>query len=199
MKMHLLSFMFLLCGCGFEEDEAVRYLPISPRELIYQKGDVLAFEVDNDSLMIGTAIVTGFSKEADDSTHIWYYLVGTDYLAKQTPTLQQMNHCRLFGRKIESGVDAAGYVVGLDIESVRNDCLIDNADKFHLIGRLPLDTTTTMMGSQAATVSYRKFTDSYLHSKEKRLLPPDHYAAHFKRNTFRPEEYFPIRHYLLKQ
>jgi hypothetical protein len=88
MKISFLLLAFLLGGCGFEEDESARFLPINSHELLYHKGDVLAFEVDNDSRMHGAAIVTGYLKEADDSTHIWYDLVCTDYLAEQIPTLE---------------------------------------------------------------------------------------------------------------
>lgn len=197
MKMCLLLLVLLLSGCGFEEDEAVRYLPINPKELVYHKGDVLAFDVDNGSRMRGAAIVTGFSKEADDSTHIWYELICTDYSAAAIPTLEQVKHCRLFGRKIESSVDPAGYITGLDVESVRNNCLVDNASKFHLIGRLPLDTTSVKMGAQGATSSYREFVNAFLDGKQRRQLPPDHYTKYFD-DTFRPDEYFPIGQYLLK-
>ena len=195
MKMHFLLLAFLLFGCDFEEDKAVRYLPIHPRELIYHKGDVLAFAVD--SVTTGAAIVTDYLREEDDSTHIWYELICTDYTAQQAPTIEQIKHHRLFGRRIESSLDAAGYVIGLDIESVRNDCLIENAAKFHLVGTLPLDTTTIKLGSQGATSSYQQFVASFLDGKEKRLLPPDHYTEQFKSDKFRPDEYFPIRNYLL--
>jgi hypothetical protein len=106
MKMCFLLPALLLVGCSFEEDESVRFLPISPGELLYHKGDVLAFEVDNGgSIMTEAAVVTDYLKEVDDSTHIWHQLVCTDYLAKQVPTLEQLKRSRLFGRKIESGVN----------------------------------------------------------------------------------------------
>ena len=197
MKRCLLLLAGLLIGCDSDNGEGVTFLSINPKELIYHKGDVLAFEVDNDSIMTGVAVVTGFSKEADDSTHIWYNLVCTDYLAKPMPTLKQLKQYRLFGRKVESSINPAGYYTGLDMEAVRNDCLVDNARKFHLIGRLPLDTTAVKQGSQGATSSYKQFINSYLYGREKRRLPPDNYTAFPKQENFRPDEYFPIQNYLL--
>jgi hypothetical protein len=147
---------------------------------------------------MGQLLLRAILKEADDSTHIWYDLVCTDYLAEQMPTLEQLKTSRLFGRKIESGINAAGYIIGLDIESVRNDCLVEHAKKFHLVGRLPLDTTALKLGSQGPTSSYPTFVASFLYGKKRRLLPPDHYTEQLKHDAFRPEEYFPTRNYLLK-
>ena len=196
MKLRFLVLAFLLAGCDVEEDEAVRYLPIHPQEILYHKGDVLAFEADSGT--IGAAIVTNYVKEADDSTHIWYQLVCTDYTGRQAPTLEQVKPHRLFGRKIASTLDAAGYVVGLDIESVRNDCFVDNAAKFHLVGELPLDTASIRIGSQGATEDYGQFVAAFLRGKARRSLPPDHFSQYLKTDKFRPDEYFPIRNYLLK-
>lgn len=198
MKRCLLLLAGLLIGCDSDDEKGVKFLPINPKELMYHKGDVLAFTVDNDSLTTGAAIVLNYLKEEGDETHIWYELVCTDYLTKPIPTLEQLKHHRLFGRKVASTVDPDGYYIGLDVESVRNDCLANNADKFHLVGRLPLDTTAWKLGSQGATSSYKQFVDSFLYGREKRLLPPDHYTEHFKLDDFRPDEYFPIRNYLLK-
>ena len=197
MRTDLLLLAFLLVGCDFEEGKAVRYLPINPRELIYHKGDVLAFKVD--SMTTGAAIVTNYLKEADDSTHIWYDLVCTDYKAKQIPTIKQLRHHRLFGRKIESSLDPAGFVIGLDFESVRNDCFIDNATKFYLVGQLPLDTTSIKMGSQGATKYYGQFVAAFLRGIEQRRLPPDHYSHYSGQDKFRPDEYFPVTSFLTKQ
>ena len=198
MRKSFLLVAFLLVGCNFEEDEALQYLPINPQELIYHKGDVLAFEID--STTTGAAIVTNYSKVADDSTHIWYDLVCTDYTARQMPTIQQLKHHRLFGRKIESTLDPAGFSIGLDFESVRNDCFTDNAAKFHLVGQVPLDTTAIKMGSQGATEDYDQFVAAFLRGKKQRLLPPDHYGAYLsKMEKFRPDEYFPVTSFLTKQ
>ena len=197
MKVLYLLLVFLLFGCDFEEDEAVRYLPINSKDLIYHKGDVLAFEVD--SVTTGAAFVTGYLKEADDSTHIWYELVGTNYIAKQIPTIEQLRHHRVFGRKVASSLDPAGYFIGIDIESVRNDCLVENASKFRLVGQLPLDTTIINLGSQGASSDYNSFVQYYTRGIESRKIPPDHYSAYLsKMEKFRPNEYFPVSYFLVK-
>ena len=195
MKMLLLMLAGALASC--EPDEGVKLLPINPKELIYRKGDVLAFQVD--SSIIGAALVTDYTREADDSTHIWYNLVCTDYAAKQKPTLEQVKRQRLFGRRIESSIDPAGYFIGLDFQSVRNDCLVDNANKFTVIGRLPLDSTTIKIGSQGANSEYWTFIQAFVSGKEARLLPPDHYSEYIKKmDGFRPEEYFAVTNFLAK-
>ncbi len=197
MKLGLLLLALLLFGCDFEADEAVRYLPIHPTELLYHKGDVLAFAVD--SATIGAAIVAGYMREADDSTHVWYELAYTDYSAPTRPTLAQVKRQRLMGRRVASGIDPAGYFIGLDLQSVRNDCLLNNAAKFHLLGRLPLDTTTLKLGSQGASAEYAAFIQSFLSGKERRRLPPDHYDDYLsKQDAFRPDEYFALSSFLLE-
>lgn len=152
MSTRFLLLIFLLVGCTFEEDKAVRYLPIDPRELMYHKGDVLAFAID--STTNGAAIVTGYSKEADDSTHIWYDLVFTDYAAKQPVSVEQLKSRRLVGRKVATSLNSAGCYTGLDIEAVRNDCLVKNAARFHLLIHLSLDTTLVKYGSEGACSDY---------------------------------------------
>jgi hypothetical protein len=161
---------------------------------LYHKGDVLAFAVD--STTTGAAIVTGYIREADDSTHIWYELVCTDYVGKQAPIIEQIRQRRLFGRKVASSLDPSGYFVGLDLESVRNDCFAENAVQFHLVGHLPLDTASIKLGSQGATHNYKEFIAAFHRGQEQRQLPPDHYSEIFKQEKFRPDEYFPVSAFL---
>jgi hypothetical protein len=183
-----------LFSCDVEEDEEVRYLPVNPEELLYHKGDVLAFEIDSNNT--GAVIVTGYSREAEDSTHIWYELVGTDYTAKRAPTTEQLNRLRLFGRKIASSLAPSGYYIGLDVESVRNDCLADNAGKFQTVGHVQLDATKVKQGSLGATSEYSVFVESFIRNRESRKLPPDHYDEFFKTENFRPDEYFSLTYFL---
>ena len=114
MKMCLLLLAVLLVGCDSDDGEGVKFLPIKPTELLYHKGDVLAFAID--SVTSGAAIVTKYSKEVDDSTHIWYDLVCTDYTSRHIPTLEEIRRHRLFGRRVASSLNPTGYYIGLDIE-----------------------------------------------------------------------------------
>ncbi|KUG08365.1 hypothetical protein ASU33_09345 [Solirubrum puertoriconensis] len=186
-----------MTNCDFEEDKAVQYLPINPDELIYRRGDVLAFEVD--SVTTGAAIVSGYVKETEDSTHIWYELVFTDYAAKQAPSIAEVKRHRLFGRKVASSLDPAGYVTCVDIESVRNDCLTDNAAKFRLVGQVALDTTRWQLGAQGASSEYGRFVQAFISGRKDRQLPPDHYDQFLsKGDKFRADEYFPVADFLVK-
>ena len=164
---------------------------------MYHKGDVLAFAID--SAPTGAAIVTGYTKEADHSTHIWYDLVFTDYTAKQPVSVEQLKSRRLFGRKVATSLNSAGYSICLDIEAVRNDCLVDNAARFHLVGRLPLDTTRLDYGGHGACSNYDDLIQSFLWGQERRKLPPDHYNEFVsKLDKSRPDEYFAVADFLLK-
>ena len=197
MNIRFLLLLCLMVGCTFEEDTAVRYLPIAPQELMYHKGDVLAFTID--SATTGAAIVTGYSREVDDSTHIWYDLVFTDYTAQQPVSVEQLKSRRLFGRKVASSLTPAGYSICVNIEAVRNDCFVDNAAKFHLMGHLPLDTTLLKYGGQGACSNYDDLIRSFHWGQERRQLPPDHYNEFVgKLDKFRPDEYFAVADFLLK-
>jgi hypothetical protein len=181
----------LISGCVTESDMP-KFLPIDPKEIIFQKGDCIAFNVD--SIEKGVAIVIDYSK---DEGGLWYGLCFTDYLDTLTPELSQIKDNRIFGRKIESSFDKNGFMIGLDLVFVNESCFKLNPSKFNKIGKFSLRNEKIRIGSECAISVYSKMLFVFHSGRKKRMIPPDDYRAHrTKIRDFRPEEYFLLKDYI---
>ena len=190
MIKYFLFFILLLYGCEFDHEEQGKFFRIDPKELLYKKGDCLAFKVDSGKVIAG--LVMDFSK---DEGGLWYGICFTNYLDTVIPSIPTIKSYHLYGRKIESTVDAKGYFIGLDLEFLSDSCIRSLNKKVELIGNFKLDTTRIEMGSQSATGDFNQFIQFFKLGRERRLSPPDDYTEQFKLDKFRPDEYFPISHF----
>lgn len=189
-KYLIIAVTLLMTGCI--ESNQPKFLPIDPKELIFQKGDCISFNVD--SINKGAAIVIDYSK---DEGGLWYGLCFTDYLDSLTPNLSQINERKIFGRKIESSLDKNGFIIGLDLEFVNDSCIKLNKTKFQNIGNLSLRNEIIKYGAYGASNDYSKMLYVFHRGIEKRITPPDDYREHrTKLNNFRPEEYFLLKDYI---
>lgn len=181
----------LLIGCGGNTNSDYRTRPtVDPRELIYKKGDCLAFKID--SLTYGAGIVFAFSK---DEGGIWYGILLTDYESTDKPTIDSIIDKRFLGRKIQSSLNERGFEIGIDTEYVLDSLLTDN---FTFVGTVSLNDKVRL-GAQGATSKIEKLIQKLKNGKERRLTPPDDYRDHLtKLNEFRPDEYFDIKDFLIE-
>ncbi|MFI5219784.1 MAG: hypothetical protein ACHQNT_09875 [Bacteroidia bacterium] len=193
MERYVLSFILLLYGCGFESDEQAKFFPVDPSELIYKKGDCLAFKIDSSNYIAG--IVMNFSK---DEGGLWYGFCFTDYLDTIIPDISTIKSKNIYGRKIQSTIDDKGYFVGLDFEYMSDSCIKSLNEKSKLIGNLKLDTTKIELGSEGATRDYSEFIEMFKFGRKRRLLPPDDYREILKLDKFRPDEYFSVNTFIIE-
>src|SRR5690349_6941492 len=101
MTKYFVILIVLFYGCEFDHEEHGKFFPIGPKELLYQKGDCLAFKVESGKVIAG--LVVNCSK---DEGGIWYGICFTDYLDSVMPLMSGVKSGQLYGRKIESSVDA---------------------------------------------------------------------------------------------
>lgn len=191
MIRYFLAFILLFLSCQFDNEEQGKFFPISPDELIYKKGDCLAFKVDSGKVIAG--IVLDFYK---DEGGLWYGICFTDYMDTIIPTIATIKLKKLYGRKIQSTVDTKGYFIGLDLDFLGDSCIKSLNKKMQLIGNLKIDTTKIELGSESATNNYNEFIEEFKIGRERRLYPPDNYREQLKFDKFRPDEYFLINNFI---
>ena len=191
MTKYFLIFIVLFCGCEFDHEEHGKFFSIDPKELLYKKGDCLAFKVDSGKVIAGLVV-----KCSKDEGGIWYGICFTDYFDSVMPSISGVKSGQIFGRKIESSVDAKGYFVGLDVDYLSDSCIRSLKTRVKKVGSLKLDSTKIEMGSMSATGDFNQFTQFFKLGRERRLSPPNDYRDQMKHDKFRPDQYFPVNSFI---
>jgi hypothetical protein len=182
-------FLFFLGACIHKKEP----VPAGYNKLLYKPGDCIAFETDNNNY--GTAIVYDIKK---DSSGWWYAMCFLEYADSILPTGEQLGKSRFSGRKVENSVGLKDYVVGIDVEWVNEDAIATNREKTRRIVHYNLKPMPIL--SEGISKEYDRFLLAYKISAKRRSLPPDSYLAYREKpgSDFRPEEFFPLKDFIIQ-
>jgi hypothetical protein len=182
----LLALLFFACS---NEKSSGNTLANQPKGLKYKKGDCLAYRIDSVNYCVG--IISDLLTVEGSS---WFCLIFTDYASAQKPNMDSMTNRKVFGRKVESAIDAEGYKIALDAEYVIDTLLPRH---FVLVGNLALNEKI-YIGSAGSSTTMEGIANKFTFGRERRKLPPDHYSEHLtKLDKFRPEEYFDLNEFVV--
>ncbi|HYV95404.1 MAG TPA: hypothetical protein VE978_26760 [Chitinophagales bacterium] len=191
MTRYILPLILILCACRFEPKEHAELFPVNESELIYKKGDCIRVKIDSGNYIAG--IVLDFSK---DEGGLWYGVCFTNYLDTIAPDISTIKSAKLFGRKVQSEIDARGYFIGLDFCFILDSCISSLDEEIKLLGNIKLDNAKIRLGAETTASTYYRLVAAYKWARGRRLLPPDDYRRQFKLDKFRPEEYFYVKEFM---
>jgi len=126
----LLIAMLGSCGDNTSSSEFVLKPGLEASELVFKKGDCLAFNID--SLTYGVALVFEVTK---DQGGIWYGILFTDYSSPDVPNESLVRERRLLGRRMEKKLPGEPTDILLEGEFV-NEFMVAEENTFSVMGNV---------------------------------------------------------------
>ncbi len=177
----------LLISCGKTTPNDATKQAIAQNQLLFKKGDCLAFKID--SLTYGVGIIFDFSGDKDG---MWYCLLFTDYESINKPTIDLILDKRFLGRKIENSSEKKGYQIMLDGAFVPDSLMTGN---FELVGNISLNNNGRL-GEQGPISKMERFIQAYKNGKQRRLTLDKYRVDLIGPDKFRRDEYFDLKNFV---
>jgi hypothetical protein len=181
----LMIVMLTSCGGNSSSSEFVLKPGIDPNELIFKKGDCLAFNID--SLTYGVALVFEVTK---DGGGIWYGILFTDYSSPEIPHEGAVRNRRLLGRRMEEKLPDEPTDILLEGEFVNAE-LISEENSFSLVGNVRFNEQAHF-GLYGACDDFAGYVDAFKTALDKRTKPPED-PSNAKSN---PNVYFDLNDFI---